>query len=212
MSCPSRRMRPAMGRMKPLIVLSAVDLPLPFAPSRATTSPRRTARSTPRRTWMCPYPATRLSTASSGGVASVAKVGFQHFAIPRHLRGRSVGDDLAVVEDDDPVRYRHDELDRVLDEDDGDPFLPHQPADDAEQLLADGRRQPDGGLVEEKERRARLVAARSVARAAGMPNSTPKNPVGTCVWRPASTFSSAVSSPKSPPFWKVRRTPFADTR
>ena len=93
---------------------------------------------------MCPYPATRLSTASSGGVASVAKVGFQHFAIPRHLRGRSVCDDLAVVQDDDPVRHRHDELDRVLDEDDGDPFLPHQPADDAEQLLADGRRQPDG--------------------------------------------------------------------
>src|SRR3989454_2896668 len=155
MSCPSRRMRPALGRMKPLIVFRAGDLPLPFAPSRATISPRRTARSTPRRTWMGPYPATRLSTARSGGAASVAKVGFQHFAIPRHLRGRSVGDDLAVVEHDDPVRHRHDELDRVLDEDDGDPFLPHQPADDAEQLLADGRRQPDGGLVEEKERRAR---------------------------------------------------------
>src|SRR5712691_1822127 len=155
MSCPSRRIRPAMGRMKPLMVLRAVDLPLPFAPSRATTSPRRTARSTPRRTWICPYPATRRSTASSGGATSVAKVGLQHLAIPWHLRGRSVGDDLAVVEDDDPVRHGHDELDGVLDEDDGDPFLPHQPADDAEELLADRRCQPDGRLVEKEQGRAR---------------------------------------------------------
>src|SRR5712691_9645955 len=155
MSCPSRRMRPDIGRMKPLIVLSAVDLPLPFAPSRATTSPRRTARSTPRRTWVCPYPATRLSTARSGGAASVAKVGLQHLAVPRHLRGRSIGDDFAVVEDDDPVRHRHDELDRVLDEDDGDPFIAHQRADDAEKLLADRRCEPDGGLVEEEQGRAR---------------------------------------------------------
>src|SRR5882672_12751004 len=149
MSRPSRRMRPAIGRMKPLIVLSAVDLPLPFAPSRATTSPRRTARSTPRRTWICPYPATRCSTASSG--PSVTKVGLQHFAIPRHFRGGAVGDDLPVVEDDDPVRHRHDELDRMLDEDDGDPFLLHQPADDAEELLAYHRCQSDGGLVEEEQ-------------------------------------------------------------
>src|SRR5437016_6327406 len=130
MSCPPRRMRPAIGRMKPLIVLSAVDLPLPFAPSRATTSPRRTVRSTPRRTWTCPYPATRCSTASSG--PSVSKIGLQHFAIPRHVFWCAVGDDLPVVEDDDPVRHGHHELDRVLDQDDGDPFLPHQPADDAE--------------------------------------------------------------------------------
>src|SRR6266700_2783801 len=153
MSCPSRRMRPAMGRMKPLIVLSAVDLPLPFAPSRATTSPRRTARSTPRRTWICPYPATRCSTASRG--PSVTKIGLQHFAIPRHVFWRAVGDDLPVVEDDDPVRHRHDELDGVLDEDDGDPFLLHEPADNPEKLLAYRRRQPDGGLVEEEEGGAR---------------------------------------------------------
>src|SRR6266542_6276256 len=153
MSCPSRRMRPAIGRMKPLIVLSAVDLPLPFAPSRATTSPRRTARSTPRRTWICPYPATRPSTASRG--PSVSKVGLQHLAIPRHVFWCAVGDDLPVVEDDDPVRHRHDELDGVLDEDDGDPFLLHEPADNPEKLLAYRRRQSDGGLVEEEEGGAR---------------------------------------------------------
>ena len=43
----------------------------------------------------------------------------------------------------------------MLDEDDGDPFLPHQPADDAEELLAHHRGQPDGGLVEEEQGRAR---------------------------------------------------------
>jgi len=112
------------------------------------------------------------------------------------------------------------------------------------------RRQPDGRLVEEKEGRARgqrahdldhpllparqlagrlsarwpmpissrsprarLVAARSVARAAGMPNRTPKNPVGTCVWRPASTFSSrGQARRRDRRSEKVRRTPFADTR
>ena len=50
MSWPSRCIQPSIGRMEPLIVFSAVDLPLPFAPSSATTSPRRTRKSTPRRT------------------------------------------------------------------------------------------------------------------------------------------------------------------
>ena len=49
MSCPSNSMRPPNGLMKPLTALSAVDLPLPLAPSRTTTSPLRTVKSTPNR-------------------------------------------------------------------------------------------------------------------------------------------------------------------
>ena len=38
MSVPSNTMRPAFGATKPLMVFSEVDLPLPLAPSTATTS------------------------------------------------------------------------------------------------------------------------------------------------------------------------------
>src|SRR5215475_3997257 len=157
MSSPSRQIRPAMGRMKPLTVLSAVDLPLPFAPSRATTSPRPTVRSTPRRIWTCPYPATRPSTASTA--PSVAKIGLQHVAIARHFRRGIVGDHLPVVEDDDAVRHRHDEFDCMLDEDDRDPFFLYQAADDAEQLLAHGGGEADRRLVEEEQGWARSQRA-----------------------------------------------------
>jgi hypothetical protein len=41
----------------------------------------------------------------------------------------------------------------VLDHDDRDPLLAHEPANDAEQLLAHGRRQPDRRLVEKQQGR-----------------------------------------------------------
>src|SRR5262245_13830356 len=158
-SAPSRRMRPAIGARKPLIVLSAVDFPLPLAPRRATTSPRPTAKSTPRRTWTRPYPATSPSTASTAGSASVgsglvSKVSLEDLSVAGQFGRRAFRDHLAVVQDDDPVGDAHHELDGVLDEDDRDPLLAHEPADQTEQLLAHRRGQAHRRLVEQQERRA----------------------------------------------------------
>src|SRR5579885_1363105 len=60
-----------------------------------------------------------------------------------------------------------------------------------------------------RRRRARSVAARSTARARFAPRTTPATPLAIVACRPQRTFSSAVSSPKRPPFWKVRRMPRA---
>ena len=55
MSRPSKTMVPAPGSTEPLIALRRVDLPAPFVPRRATISPSRTSKSTPKRTWVLPY-------------------------------------------------------------------------------------------------------------------------------------------------------------
>src|SRR4051812_21135136 len=44
---PSMRISPASGRWTPEIVLISVDLPAPFSPSSACTSPARTSKLTP---------------------------------------------------------------------------------------------------------------------------------------------------------------------
>src|SRR3954466_13522200 len=46
-SRPSNAIVPASGTWAPARILSSVDLPAPFSPSRAITSPRRTSKSTP---------------------------------------------------------------------------------------------------------------------------------------------------------------------
>jgi hypothetical protein len=51
-SWPAIRTSPAVGRTSPAHTLTVVDLPAPFAPSRATTAPGGTVRSTPCSTSM----------------------------------------------------------------------------------------------------------------------------------------------------------------
>ena len=46
-SAPIRRRVPVSGRTAPVMILTSVDLPAPFSPSRAWTLPGRTAKSTP---------------------------------------------------------------------------------------------------------------------------------------------------------------------
>ena len=54
MSSPLKVTVPALGAFSPQIALSRVDLPAPLVPRRATTSPRFTSRSTPKRIWTGP--------------------------------------------------------------------------------------------------------------------------------------------------------------
>ena len=54
------RTRPSVGRSRPAAERSSVDLPQPLGPSRATTSPAATWRSTPRSTALAPRPVPKV--------------------------------------------------------------------------------------------------------------------------------------------------------
>ena len=51
---PSNQISPSRGRSRPLIVLSVVDLPAPFAPINVTISPGSIMIEMPLRAWMLP--------------------------------------------------------------------------------------------------------------------------------------------------------------
>ena len=61
-SVPSRRMRPAVGRCRPMISRSRTDLPVPLPPISATSVPRGTSKLTPSCTTCSPKRVTIAST------------------------------------------------------------------------------------------------------------------------------------------------------
>src|SRR6516162_4525784 len=63
--------------------------------------------------------------------------------------------------------------------------------------------------ISDSRSRARAVADDS-AIAERRPNNRPKKPLATCACSQTNTFSNAVSSGNSPPFWNVLRAPRAD--
>ena len=97
--------------------LSIVDLPAPFAPTRATISPGAIDSDTPRRTGTPPWPAYRSRIRSPG---SGAKVRLDHPWIPRDLRGRSLRDHSTRLQHHHALADRHDDFHHVLDEQQGD--------------------------------------------------------------------------------------------
>src|SRR5580658_10717566 len=56
-SAPRNRMLPSRRGTRPMIDFIVVVLPAPLRPSNVTTSPSRTAKSTPCRMWLSPYQA-----------------------------------------------------------------------------------------------------------------------------------------------------------
>src|SRR5580765_3576326 len=66
-SSPSSSSRPASGRCTPARILTSVDLPAPFSPTRPCTSPLKSSMSLSRRAWTAPkllYACSRASTRS----------------------------------------------------------------------------------------------------------------------------------------------------
>ena len=51
---PLIRISPLSGRRMPSMMFISVDLPAPFSPAMACTSPRRSSKSTPRSAWIAP--------------------------------------------------------------------------------------------------------------------------------------------------------------
>ncbi|CPI17224.1 Uncharacterised protein [Bordetella pertussis] len=76
-SRPMNSTAPRRLASRPMTALNVVDLPAPLRPISATTSPRRTSRSTSNRIWAAPYQAFSPATRSSAGacVAAAARVG-----------------------------------------------------------------------------------------------------------------------------------------
>src|SRR5690606_36966359 len=118
------------GRM-PMIALSVVVLPAPLRPSKVTTSPGRTSKETPCRTWLSPYhpssPVTDkrgLAVALTSGCASAASamtgsdIGFDHAWVLRHGFIVAFGKHLAARQHRDGVGQRCDDREIVLDHQD----------------------------------------------------------------------------------------------
>ncbi len=67
---PSSRIRPESGLCTPANVLTRVDLPAPFSPARACTSPARSSRLTPASARTAPN-ALLTSTSARTGAGSL---------------------------------------------------------------------------------------------------------------------------------------------
>ena len=125
------------------------------------------------------------------------------------LSRRALGDDLAVVEDRDPVADAHDDAHVVLDEQDGQAQLGAELADEIGHLAGLAVVHAGGGFVEQEELRAgRRGPARSQAgvgrRRAGSSPTTRT----ACRDRPASSrpIASAIAACSSRSIFGVRRT------
>src|SRR5712692_1751884 len=128
MERPWNAMSPFQGRTSPAMHLRVVDLPAPFGPSRATSSPWLTCRLMPWTTRRNPYPASSSVTRSIPFV-SLAQVGLNDRRITGHLPRRPVGDLLTLAQHSQPVAEAHDGRHHVLDHDDGDAAVSHPPDD-----------------------------------------------------------------------------------
>ena len=71
MGSPSSSMVPEVGGWTPERIFMRVDLPAPFSPMRATTSPARISKSTPRRAWVAPKALVMLWPARTTGAFSL---------------------------------------------------------------------------------------------------------------------------------------------
>src|SRR5689334_10223977 len=100
-----------------MIDFIVVVLPAPLRPSSVTTSPARTSKVTPCRTWDSPYQACSPSTARSAAALAMAnsEIGFAHTGIGGDRVIIAFGQDAATREHRDAVREIGDDAEIVLD-------------------------------------------------------------------------------------------------
>src|SRR4051794_27515192 len=79
-SRPRYRMLPSRRGTSPMIDFRVVVLPAPLRPSKVTTSPSRTSKSTPCRMWLSPYQAFRPATLSMRS----SQISSDHVWVARH--------------------------------------------------------------------------------------------------------------------------------
>src|SRR4051812_13281572 len=169
-SIPSKRMVPLQGCSTPEIARLSVDLPAPFDPSTATTSPAATSSSMPRRISVAPYPACRPATerigSAIGGSAhaagrAVTEIGLDDARILRNLLRRAFGDDAAFGEHEDVRGKAHHRLHHVFDHHDGGAALADRP-DDRNHIAHLGWVEAGQHLVEQNKLRLDRKRARKL--------------------------------------------------
>src|SRR5262245_45551659 len=116
-SRPSSRMVPAVGASAPTIARMSVVLPAPFRPTMPHSDPVGASRETPRRIGVAPMPTSRRAISSMAGAAGDV---LAHAEVGEHGGGVPIGQDAALVKGDHAGPVALDDVDVVLDEDDGD--------------------------------------------------------------------------------------------
>src|ERR687888_2083232 len=168
---------PERGWRRPEIALSVVVFPAPLLPRSATISPRPTSSPTPLSARISPYATSSASTLSTagppGGRAARAEVRPDDPCVALDLARRPLRDLLARVEHGHPVGYLHHDAHVVLDQDDREPEIDDELAQQAHERAGFSLRHPGGRLIEQQQRglgRERageletpLVAVREVA-------------------------------------------------
>src|SRR5512139_1770175 len=101
-------MEPSRRPTRPMMDFIVVVLPAPLRPSRVTTSPSPTSKSTPCRMWLSPYQALRPATFSItpwGCFSAIAapQIGRDHLGVARHGGVVALGENLAAGEHGDAV-------------------------------------------------------------------------------------------------------------
>src|SRR5262249_11835607 len=112
------------------MALSKVDLPAPFAPITATTSPAATVTDTPTTAWRSRWKAWGARTSSSGsGIGGDPHVDPADRRRLDHRSRIALGNEGAGMKDDEPIDHGNERMYDVLDPDDrhaGAPNLPDQ--------------------------------------------------------------------------------------
>src|SRR5256712_11895086 len=94
--CPLNTISPPRWVMNPMMTLKVVDLPAPFGPITATTSPAFTWSETSWRIWRDPYPASTWWSSRSARaletapdiLSPAAEAGLEHALVTPDLGGR----------------------------------------------------------------------------------------------------------------------------
>src|SRR5258708_15504768 len=113
---PSISIVPESGGCTPKRIFIKVDLPAPFSPIRAWTSPALRSKSTPFSAWtpanalMIPF--NRSSTFGEGSTFGVCIVSFTESDMILLFEGGRIGEVLDVVGGDDGLRRYHPRRDR----------------------------------------------------------------------------------------------------
>src|SRR3954471_8513597 len=114
-SAPRNFTWPSRRGTRTMIDFIVVVLPAPLRPSRVTTSPSRTSKSTPCRMWLSPYHAFRPWISSIDS----PQVGGDDFGILRHGGVVAFRQHLAAGQHGDPVAQAFHDGQVVLDHQDG---------------------------------------------------------------------------------------------
>src|SRR2546429_4409980 len=134
---------------------SAVDLPLPLAPSSVTISPSRTRSDTPSSARRCPYETLSPSISSiailagTSRILRAAEVRLDDLRIGGDLARLALGDLAPVVQDDHAVGDAHDQVHVVLDHDQRQPQLAAQVDDEVHERACLGGGEPTGGVAQQ---------------------------------------------------------------